>query len=226
MSNRVQASAAPVSSADDGRGEGLCDGLWRVTRQLHAEAEKTGFVNEILRQQATLARYVVYLRNLLAVYDALERALQEGPAAANGIACHQVFRSPAIRADLTVLHGADWARDLPLLPAGAAYAERIAHCSRRDGGVGLAGHAYTRYLGDLNGGQVLARLLSKSLGVPEGGLAFYAFPGAMDPRALAVAYRTQLDAFGARTGDVSAIVEEAKASFEHSIALSLAVAAL
>lgn len=182
-------------------------------------------MNDILRQRGSLARYVVFLRNLYPAYETLEDALRE-TATVEGIACRQVFRAPALRADLTALHGADWERDVPLLPAGVDYAARIASCRELEGGIGLAGHAYTRYLGDLNGGQILARLLSKSLGVPERALNFYAFPGALEPRALAVSYRAELDALGARLADVSAIAEEAKASFRHSIALSLAVAAI
>lgn len=226
MSDRAKASAALGADGVEPIREGLCDSLWRATRQLHAEAERTGFVNDILRQRASLPRYVVFLRNLLPVYEALEHALQTQGIAAESISRPQVFRAPALRSDLAALHGSDWERGLPLLPAGVAYAQSIVACSQRNVGIGLAGHAYTRYLGDLNGGQILARLLAKGLGVPESGLSFYAFPGPMEPRALTASYRAQLDAFGAGLGDISGIVEEAKASFTHSIALSLAVAAV
>lgn len=205
---------------------GLSDLLRQATRKLHTEAERTGFINDVLRGEATRAGYVLFLRNLHPVYEALELALARharGPL--QPLARADVFRAAALRADLTTLHGSAWGQDLPVLPMATAYAERIAASASRDGGVGLAGHAYTRYLGDLNGGQVLARLLSRGLSLSADALTFYEFPGLLPLPQLAAHYRAAVDTLGGEGRPVSVIVEEAKESFAHSIALSLEVAA-
>ena len=75
---------------------------------------------------------------------------------------YRLDRAPAIESDLVALCGAHWSHDIPLLAAGDLYARRIAKAAEGDG-TRLIAHAYTRYLGDLSGGQILQRLLARSL---------------------------------------------------------------
>ena len=91
----------------------------------------------------------------------------------------------ALERDLDVLAGPDWPRTIALLPEGKRYAEVVAAAS---GGAGdrLLAHAYTRYLGDLSGGQVIGRLLGRSLGMTEEALSFYRFAAIEDPPSDAV----------------------------------------
>jgi heme oxygenase len=192
--------------------QGLADRLWRETRALHVQAERTGFINDVLRQRASRPRYVLFLRNLSPVYEALETHLERHAAGPLGVlALAEVFRGRAIRDDLAALHGPRWAQELPVLPEGADYVARIARAADADG-VGLIGHAYTRYLGDLNGGQVLSRLLAQGLGLPASALSFYAFPGVEGPHKAAAAYRSAIDKLEEAFPDVTRAVEEAPAS--------------
>ena len=80
----------------------------------------------------------------------------------------------AIEADLVALCGAHWSQGIPLLAAGELYARRIAKAAEGDG-TRLIAHAYTRYLGDLSGGQILQRLLARSLDLQPSELSFYDF---------------------------------------------------
>jgi heme oxygenase len=217
---------SPAATASSRTEEGLADRLWRETSALHAEAERTGFVNAILRQRATREGYALFLRNLYPVYQTLETALEgqaSGPLRA--LVRSEVFRTDALRSDLSVLHGPTWQQDLPLVASAASYASRIAACAARHEGIGLGGHAYTRYLGDLNGGQIVARLLARSLGLSAGELAFYAFPQIKNIEQFARTYRAGIDGLGTLP-DVAPIGEEARAGFASSIALSLEVADL
>ena len=208
---------------------GLADRLKRATHRLHRDAERSGFIHDLLNHRGTLPGYVLFLRNLLPVYDALEAGLAAqassgGPLAS--LARPELYRDTAIRSDLTRLHGAGWPAQLPVLAAASAYAERVRQAAFTSAGAGLAGHAYVRYLGDLNGGQILARLLARDLAVPDAALNFYAFPGCDDAQATATAYRRSIDRLSDVPGlDLATIEAEAIASFKCAIALAKAVSA-
>jgi heme oxygenase len=196
--------------------------LREQTQALHTKAEKTGFVNAILRGQATREGYTLYLRNLLPAYQAIERGLdrhRDAPGVRQ-VALPALYRSAAIEHDLAGIAGEGWAQ-MPLLPAGQAYADRVVAAD----GPGLIGHAYTRYLGDLNGGQGLKRLLARLLGLGPEALSLYEFPLIPDPRAFTAEYRTRLDLAGQEIDDAEAVVEEAVTAFRVNIALSEAVQA-
>jgi heme oxygenase len=136
------------------------------------------------------------------------------------VAERNVYRGDALEADLGALCGRAFERSLPLLPAGEHYERRVSSAAAGDG-ARLVGHAYTRYLGDLNGGRALEVLLARSLGLGPEALAFYAYPAADLPE-LRRAYRAALDATGAFV-DVEVVAAEALAAFRLNIALSEAV---
>lgn len=203
---------------------GLADALRDRTQVLHTRAERTGIVNRILRGVAERSGYVLLLRNLLPAYRALEAGL-ERHRLAPGVRCvaePAVYRARAIQADLETLAGEAWEQSLALLPEGERYAGRISEVAERDA-AGLVAHAYVRYLGDLNGGQVLRRILARSLGLQRRELAFYDFAKVPDLDALKAAYRRAFDRAGAELGDTAAILEEAANAFRLNIDLSRAV---
>jgi heme oxygenase len=195
-----------------------------ATRALHAEAERAGFVRELLAGRATRSGYALWLRNLWPAYDALERVLAAAPAGAPlaALADPRVMRAAALEQDLAALAGARWRDTLPALPAAAAYARRIGDAARTSA-PRIAAHAYVRYLGDLNGGRILRRIVAGSLGLDDAALRFYAFDP--DPAALEASYRTALGCAGATPRDAGAAAEEAAIAFRLNIALAEAVLA-
>jgi heme oxygenase len=203
---------------------GLADLLRERTRAAHTQAERSGIVQDLLRGQATRGGYALYLRNLLPAYAALERAIEHRRAdpAIAPLAIPAVYRMQAIEADLTALHGPGWQRALPLLPEGAAYADRIARVAQEEP-ARLIAHAYTRYLGDLNGGQVLKALLARTLGLGPAALAFHEFPSAGDLAALRLDLRAAIDRAGREAADLAAVVEEGERAFGCNISVSIAV---
>jgi heme oxygenase len=191
------------------------------TRELHVWAERSGIIADLLRGRAAPRDYTLLLRNLLPVYQSLEAALDEnaGSPAMGGLVRREVYRSAALESDLVSLAGGGWTAELPLLPAARSYADLIAEAGRK-GDVALIGHAYVRYLGDLNGGQILKRLLANTLGLPPSSLRFYDFAGIDDPAGFAATYREAIDRIGAQMGDWSQVAEAACSAFRNSIALS------
>jgi heme oxygenase len=202
---------------------GLADRLRTRTHALHVQAERAGVVGELLQGRASRDAYALLLRNLLPAYQRLEEGLESHRerAALAAVAERAVYRSEAIGSDLAALCGRYWEQSLPLLPAGERYAQRVAEAAAGDGSRLLA-HAYTRFLGDLNGGRILRRLLSRSLALEADALAFYAYPEIADLDAFRHAYRGALDAAGA-FADADAVAEEALAAFAHNIEVSEAV---
>ena len=194
--------------ADEGSGSAfpLTIQLREGTKSLHAEAEGSGVVAEILHGRVERPAYALLLRNLLPVYQQMELGLERlraSPAIAP-IALPEVYRTRALEADLAGIAGPNWRKDLAILPAAQHYAERVAASAAADGTL-LPAHAYVRYLGDLNGGQVLKRLLSRSLRLDDASLSFYEFAEIADLEAFKRRFRAALDLVGCQSADLDAI---------------------
>jgi heme oxygenase len=211
----VAESSPPVS---------IVAALYLRTKTLHVEAERSGIIRKLLRGDASREGYVLLLRNLLPAYQAMERGLEShrGSPILGELARYAFDRAVAIESDLSALCGGSWIHDVPLLAVGERYAGRVALAAEGDGSR-LIAHAYTRYLGDLSGGQILQRLLARSLELRPVELSFYDFPGYADLGALKAEYRNSLERAGARVTDPLAIVEEGAIAFSLNIDLSCAV---
>ena len=198
----------------------LSAALRNRTRDLHVRAERSGVIADILKGRATRDDYALLIRNLLPVYEVLEKHIDRqamSPAIAP-IVRLGLARSDAIRNDLRCL--AIDASALPVHPTAMNYADEIERASEGDGGP-LIAHAYTRYLGDLSGGQIVKRLLARSLDLPNDALTFYDFPEIGDIPAFKADYLASIDRAGAVCADFDAVVEEGARAFELNIALSL-----
>ena len=197
-----------------------------ATRALHTEVERAGVMQRLLRGQLPRAGYVQLLRNLHAIYAALERGLSQR-ASDPGLAalhCEPLFRSDALREDLNFLHGADWAETIPLTFAATHYAAHLHSLATRSP-LMLGAHAYVRYLGDLSGGQMLHRIVVKSLGLPsDQGVKFYEFGSAENVKKLAQTFRAGLNLMTTDAATAQGLVDEACAAFARHKALFEALA--
>lgn len=160
--------------------------------------------------------YLAMLRNLQAVYTALEAALQAqaGAPAAAALQAGPLARAAVLADDLATLHGPAWAQELPLADAAAVYAARL----RTLAVPGLVAHAYVRYLGDLHGGQVLQRLVARHYGLPDAagapGTRFYDFGATPQVLALRQQLRGALGSLPLQPAEQDAVVAEACWAFE------------
>ena len=201
--------------------DSLAAALRQRTSALHIEAERSGFVADMLRGAVDRRSYALFLRNLLPAYRALERGLQAHAKAPvlQYLVRPELFRSDALEMDLKALAGEDWDTGLPTLPTAVNYSDRITFAAGEDGSL-LIGHAYARYLGDLSGGQILKRLLAQNLDLDGDALRFYEFPAIADVAAYKLDYRKAIDRAGAALDDFSGIVSEGALAFGLNIALS------
>lgn len=183
------------------------------SRAEHEAAEGSSFMAELLDGRLNATAYADLLLRLRRVYAALEAtvaARADDPIVA---AVHDTAleRLAAIDADL-----AHWAPGVDPesvdSPAASAYVDRIR--AGADWGGLLLAHHYTRYLGDLSGGQVIGRVLQRTFELPEGtGVAFYEFPLIPKPKPYKDAYRARLDGLGLAPREVDRVVEEVKVVF-------------
>lgn len=203
---------------------GLADRFKSRTRDLHVLAERSGVTAQILRGKATLAGYALLLASLAPVYLEMERqmARRADEPGLRRLIDPAILRHDALTHDLTQLVGADWRDRLAPLNEVERYVAAIRAAGDGDG-ARLIAHAYVRYLGDLNGGQALAKLLHRSLGLPSSSLTFYDFPLVEDLGGLRASYRAAIDQAGREIADPDAVVEEAALAFQLNIDLSDAV---
>lgn len=204
----------------------MADALRAHTRKLHGEAERSGIIADILRGRASRADYALYARNLLPAYEQLEAALDRFKAATllADLAQPQVYRAQALRRDLETLAGPGWESTLPVLDTAMLYAERIARAGEGNG-ERLIAHAYTRYLGDLNGGRILGRILAEKPGLQPAARTFFEFAGIEDLAGFTRGYREAFDRAAVVVSDHAALLEEADAAFRCNIEISRAIAA-
>ncbi len=78
-------------------------------------------------------------------------------------------------------------------------------------------HHYTRYLGDLSGGQAIGKILDRTFGLDGAGLSFYEFP--MRPKPYKDAYRARLDGLDLDAEQIDRAVDEVKIAFNLNQAL-------
>jgi heme oxygenase len=199
----------------------LAEHLRRQTREVHAIAERTGVMRDILGGRFGRALYCALLRNLYEIYDALEPALTRHAAdpCIAPVFFPAFFRRAALSADLDALSGPGWADRLDIAPAARDYRRRIAELAQARPAL-LVAHAYARYLGDLHGGRILRRIVADTLALGPGpGLEFYAFGAVGDLDAAVRNYRAGLDALPVDATAADDIVREAQRAFELHIRL-------
>lgn len=194
---------------------GLAERLKSETRTLHTEAERSVFMGVLLRGKMARTAYCALLRNLHAIYAAMEPALARHAAhpAIAPVFAAPLARTRSLAADLDALHGPGWGAALAVQPSVTQYVLRLQQIDADEPELLLA-HAYVRYLGDLSGGQMLSRIVAQSMGLAAGqGTAFYDFGDASETTQLTRAFRDGLQAIAVGEVGVDAIVAEARSAF-------------
>lgn len=208
---------------------GLAQRLRESTAALHRQAERRPFMATLLSGRADRRAYLQLLHNLHPIYAALEPLLathRHHPWLATVWSPAQA-RLPALAADIAALQRLGPCELGPPQAASLAYAQRLhglpSATPDADPDTAIArllAHAYVRCLGDLSGGQVLRRVVVRSLGLDGStGTAFYDFGSADQASALLHSWRHGLAALPADGPLADAAVQEACWSFEQHLRL-------
>jgi heme oxygenase len=176
----------------------------------HGESEGAGFMHDLMTGKGTRDDYVALVVQHYFVYEALESAAERfaEDAEARPFLSDQLTRIPALEADLAFLIGDDWRAQIQPLPTTDRYVARIREIEADGWAGGFVAHHYTRYLGDLSGGQAIGRLMQRHFGFETNGILFYLFDQIADPKGFKETYRDQLDAAAWETEERERVIDE------------------
>jgi heme oxygenase (biliverdin-producing, ferredoxin) len=161
----------------------------------HSSSETSGFMSDLMRGEGSREDYIALVAQHWFIYEALEGAaerMRRDPVASVFIT-ERLTRLPALESDLAFLLGPDWRTRISPLPTTQRYVDRINAVGATWAG-GFVAHHYTRYLGDLSGGQFIGRVMARRFGFETNGIGFYVFDEIADPKQFKDVYRDQLDA--------------------------------
>jgi heme oxygenase (biliverdin-producing, ferredoxin) len=187
------------------------------TAVAHQAAEDVYFVKNFVQGKIDRTLYADMILGLAHVYAKLELLLEQH-APSSFPTCHfphQLNRTAALQEDLDFWHGIHKSSlsSLPMSPATRDYIDRLDTIAATNPLL-LLSHAYTRYLGDLSGGKVLARVARRALNLGKhDGLAFYDFEHIPSAKVFKDEYRQALDNLNLTPQDVHALVQEANVAF-------------
>src|SRR5690606_8590039 len=139
--------------------------------------ESMPFITELMEGRLDRVAYADFLAQHYAVYVALEaggRRVRTADPIGAVMVYDELERVPALEADLAHPYGPDWRELITIHPATQRYVARLEEVAGT--AQGYLAHAYTRYLGDLSGGQVIKRMLERGYGFVDEGITFYTFP--------------------------------------------------
>lgn len=202
-------------------GVNLSTMLREGTKKSHTMAENVGFVKCFLKGVVEKKSYRRLVTSLYFVYSAMEEEmerLKDHPVISK-IYYPELNRKQSLEEDLHFYYGANWRDEIKNSPAGKAYVERIREVAKTEPEL-LVAHCYTRYLGDLSGGQILKKISQRAMNLTDGeGTAFYEFDRIPDEKAFKNKYREAMDELPIDMATAERIVDEANAAFGRNMEL-------
>ena len=148
------------------------------TKKSHNAAENTKFVAGFLRGVLNPEEYRKLITDFYFVYETMEERIQEtkDPLASTLKQWNaKLFRTAFLNRDLRYYYGPMYRSMMTPSEACNTYCYRLNEIAEKDPYL-LIAHHYTRYIGDLSGGQILKGIAKKALNPPEGeGVHIYDF---------------------------------------------------
>jgi heme oxygenase len=180
------------------------------TRGGHSASEGANFMDDLMKGKGTREDYIALVAQHYFIYEALEAAAETmvDDAVASTFISPQLTRLPALEADLQFLLGPDWRASIAPLPTTERYAARIHEIAAEGWSGGFVAHHYTRYLGDLSGGQIIRTLMQRQFGFETNGVGFYLFDQIAKPKEFKETYREQLDAVDWTPAERERVIDE------------------
>ncbi|XP_056390269.1 heme oxygenase 2 isoform X2 [Hyla sarda] len=199
----------------------LSELLKEGTKLSHEKAENTKFVKEFLKGRIKRELFKLATAALYYTYSALEEELdrnKENPAITPLYFPQELHRAENLKKDVEYFYGENWEDTIQCSEATQAYVDRIHHLGRHKPEL-LVAHAYTRYMGDLSGGQVLKKVAQRALQLPSTGegTQFYMFDNVTNAQQFKQLYRARLNTLELDDEGKKDIVEEANKAFQFNM---------
>lgn len=189
--------------------------LKESTADLHARAETRPFIKDLMNGALNVRAYARYVQALEPVYRTLEATMQESVDPIVGIFDHRrLDRADRMRADL-LLFG--------LNPDPRATETTVRYCEAITQSAGrphrLLAHHYTRYLGDMAGGQAISALMQRHYGLEPSHLTFYDFAELGDTRHYRKRYKNLMDLLPLSPVEQAEFIAESSVAYQLNIDL-------
>jgi len=175
--SRVTEPASSLTNAEENpRLNGLALQLDDGTRKSHSLAENTAFVSGFFKGLSTRVAYRALLTSLYFVYLEMEKAFDTTEEeTVKSIDYPELRRVKALEQDMDFFYGDEWKSKIKPSLATETYVSRIQEISIKSPHL-LIAHQYSRYLGDLFGGQMMSGMATRSLRLEKDkGVEFYQF---------------------------------------------------
>src|SRR4028118_1383737 len=193
----------------------LATKLREGTKKSHSMAENVGFVKCFLKGVVEKTSYRTLVANLYFVYSAMEEEMErhkQHPILSK-VLFPELNRKESLEQDLYYYYGGNWREQVAPSAAAKSYVQRIREVSATAPEL-LIAHFYTRYLGDLSGGQILKGIAQRAMNLSDGnGTAFYEFQDIPDEKAFKAKYRQAMNDLPIDDATADKIVDEANAAF-------------
>lgn len=188
------------------------------TRKSHSMAESTQFVTGFFKGLGDRESFSKLVTSIYFIYEAMEEAFDAtGDESVRQLDFPQLRRLPALEVDMEYFHGPQWRDSITPSPATVRYCDQIRRVAAENPEL-LIGHQYSRYVGDLFGGQMMSGMASRSLGLTKGtGTAFYDFEDISDTKEFIQTWYSTLNSLSLSEAQKTAIVDEANVVFRLNI---------
>nr|YP_010330416.1 heme oxygenase [Rhodella violacea]UNJ18132.1 heme oxygenase [Rhodella violacea] len=190
--------------------------LRQGTTKAHSMAENVSFVKSFLGGVVDKQAYRQLIANFYFVYSAIEDEMKRHQESQiiKPIYFEELNRKSSLEEDLQFYYGLEWQDKIFPSPATKVYINRIHEISNTSPEL-LIAHCYTRYLGDLSGGQILKKITQSAMNLSGGeGTAFYEFKDIKDEKNFKQNYRLALDSIHLSDSAIKSIVSEANIAFK------------
>ena len=199
----------------------LAGQLREGTKKSHTMAENTGFIACFLKGVVEKTSYRKLISDLYFVYKAMEeeidRLVQEDHPVIKHIGFKELFRRQTLEKDLEFYYGNNWLDQIKISESAQSYVNRIRLVANESPEL-LVGHHYTRYIGDLSGGQILKKIAKKALNLRgDDGLNFYEFKLIEDEKLFKKSYSETLNKLPIDQKIADNIIEEANEAFAYNM---------
>lgn len=185
------------------------------TQQSHGIAENVGFMQNILKGVVDRNSFAKFLSNLYYIYTELEAGLENNLKHPWILTMYfpELNRKAYLEKDMVFYYGNNWQKQIKPLQATQNYIDRIREISAIEPAL-LIAHAYTRYMGDLSGGQMFKKIAQSTLKLNDDeGIYFYNFEKIADQQVFKDKYRQALDNLPMNEATADRIVTEANHAF-------------
>jgi heme oxygenase len=192
------------------------------TQKAHTAAENVGFMKCFLKGVVDRDCFAKFLSNLYYIYSALEAHLMKHAhhPVLGAVYFPELNRQASLEKDMVFYYGDDWQKQISPSKVAQTYITRIEQLSASEPAL-LIGHAYTRYMGDLSGGQMLQKIAQSALKLSGyEGTSFYNFEQIPDKKAFKDKYRQALNTLSIDEAIADQIVAEANQAFQFNMQMA------